>query len=174
MLNRWHFLMFVAVLYLCGSCVEIIEFDTTRAGNRLVVDGKITQSAGPHVLLLGSTAERDRIPFPVHGAQARLMDDQGHAVPFVQTAPGRYEASGMQGMPGRAYSIRIELANGRVYESRPQLMPSVRAYDSLSYDFAVIDELNDEGNLLRKRAIQLYVETFIPNGEQTFFLKWDV
>ncbi len=133
----------VAMLLASGiflqSCVDALEFSPTEGEKLLVVDGKLTTSGEDQFVRLSQTAavgRSDNFP-PVIGANVTLRDDLGNFVNYEEIQPGSYQLSGsaIQGASGRTYTLRIEAA-GKVYESKPEIMPQSIEADSSFFTIA--------------------------------------
>jgi hypothetical protein len=115
---------------LLHSCIDVLDLRPATTSKLLVVDGKLTASAGTQLLRLSETSVVGRsanFP-PVEGAQITLRDHLGNEGMYEEIEPGVYALDGsvIAGTPGRTYILRIEV-NGEVYESLPETMPeSVR------------------------------------------------
>ena len=68
-----------------------------------------------------------------------MFDNVGNSEVFTQVAPGVYrtgtKANSMRGILGRAYHIKVELLDGRVYESVPDTLMRPGKVDSVYYTY---------------------------------------
>lgn len=161
-----------------SQCVEIIEFDTTREGGQLVVDGRIGPGEGPYELYLGQTASTERKTFPLEDADVVIFDDQGRSESYVDLGEGKYMLPGLdlQGEIGRTYHLRITLPDGRVYESKPEtLPPNYGRLDSIYFEFTDRQELNAYGNITTFPVVNAKVDYSVeqPATFHSFF-RFDV
>ncbi|MBL7793250.1 MAG: DUF4249 domain-containing protein, partial [Saprospiraceae bacterium] len=125
------------------SCVDPIDFKPRREADLLVVDGKVTASPGPHYVRLTKSEKvgrSDNFP-PVSGAELTLLDDQGLEAAYTETSPGLYEVYATC-VPGRAYRLRLRIANGLTYESAPDLMPQTVPVNGSYFTFTSNKNLN--------------------------------
>jgi len=160
----------IAILLASGiflhSCVDALEFNPTEGEKLLVVDGKLTTSGEDQFLRLSETAEvgrSDNFP-PVSGALVTLRDDLGNSMNYEEIQPGRYRlnAGAIQGTSGRTYTLRIEVA-GKIYESKPEVMPQSIEADSSFFAIA------------NQRFLYVYSSVKIPADLlQGPFLKWRI
>ncbi len=177
LVHRFLYTVMVSMMiFICAGCVEVIDFETERIGNRLIVDGQITNAAGPHQMKLSMTADEERVPIPLSDAQITLFDDTGQQEDFEETKPGNYTLEGKQvkGQAGRTYYIQIKLKDGSVYRSEPETMPGVLAQDSAYYEVVREEEVSDYGVVIKKRLVKIYMDSDIPPSETPLYLRWNV
>lgn len=158
------------------GCVEIIEFETEREGNRLIVDGQITNTSGPHHLRLSLTADNERVPMPFSAAKVTIFNDLGQQEDFREPEQGSYMLEGniVKGEAGRTYYIEIELHDGTVYRSEPETMPSATAKDSSYYEIVKEEEVSEYGVVIEERLVRIYIDSDIPQIEGSLYLRWNV
>ncbi|MDN5204560.1 DUF4249 domain-containing protein [Fulvivirgaceae bacterium BMA10] len=123
------YLLLVSIL-LC-QCIDPIAFNNPGEDPPVVVDGLITNLAGPHkVKVLRSvpfTEESfDKLNFvPINDAVVFIEDDLGNREPLNLDAddPGSYLTSpSFQGVVGRQYRVSIRLSDGDELESEYETM----------------------------------------------------
>lgn len=158
------------------SCVEVIDFEVERKGGQLVVDGKITNREGQHMLKLSRTSKEERISTPLSGANITIFDDLGNQEQYTQVEEGEYLLEGLtvKGIDGTTYFIEITLPDGSLYRSQPETMPRLLGSDSVYYEFDTEEELTEAGIIIENEVIRVFTDTSIPNSESPIFLKWDV
>lgn len=144
------------------SCEEAINIPLDEADRRLVVEGLLRDTKGPHHVKLswlknfGDTTDAA----PAIGATVSIRDDEGNSEILTMTEPGLYVTQNTEGVQGRTYYLEIE-AEGELYEAESILPPKGRL-DSVLYSY--VDDLNivpEEGYYLR-----FYAQD---NGEQKDF-----
>lgn len=119
----------ILIALLFTGCIDPISLDVGPPEERLVVDGTLFEGSGPHVVRLsfpGAFSQGIEALRPaVRGAQVAIIDENGQEYPLSEGSAGRYAtaASALTAEIGRAYSLRIQLADGRLYRSEPQVMP---------------------------------------------------
>ncbi len=131
----------ILLILFCGACVDRINFDI-RTGSlyAIAIDGYITDQPGPYRIELNKAFDiesRYSTKTPVSAKQVTISDDHGTTEILSQPSQGIYQTSpaGIRGTVGNVYKLRIELLDGRVYESIPDtLLPSGRI-DSIYYSF---------------------------------------
>ncbi len=141
-----HFRIWITACMLAvfmAACVDAIDFKPRREADLLVVDGKVSASPGPHYVRLTKSdkvGRSDNFP-PVTGAELTLLDDQGLEAAYSEINPGLYEVY-TNCVPGRAYRLRLRIANGLTYESTPDLMPQSTPADGSYFTFTSNKYLN--------------------------------
>lgn len=133
--RKWLFSLLL--LFLASACVEKYWPEINPDGiDYLVVEGKISNQAGPYTIILSSTSSiLDTTFIPKSGARITLLDDRGNQEILQETNPGYYKtaSAGMQGIIGNSYKIQIELSDGRVYETEYETLLAPIPVESVSY-----------------------------------------
>ncbi len=175
------FALGTAITTLLLGCVDQIDFESKSATRLMVVDGRITNSDGPHSLELGITTEinttPDKITAPVEGADITIFDNRGNQEDYFETEPGNYLLPGdvVKGIPGVEYFIEITLSNGSKFRSVPDTMPQeIEITDSIILEFDKKDFISDAGNLTPRDVINVSINSRIPETANPVFLRWHV
>jgi Domain of unknown function (DUF4249) len=128
-----------AIFYLLlTACVDPISFSVPFVGFQLVVDGMITDEAGPYLISLGTVRSVNTdfsTPAPVAGGKITLLSSDGESENLIETETGVFRTSSIQGKVGVAYWIRITMPGGSVYESDPEKMAPVGVVEAVNYEF---------------------------------------
>jgi hypothetical protein len=128
----------ILVVFLC-SCVEPIEFKVPPPEEQTVVEGMITTEPGPYLVKLSRArglSSDFEAPIPIEGARIVLFDDEGNTEDFMESQPGTYLTSGViRGRVGHSYHIRIETADGKVFESEPDQIRPVGEIDDIRFGY---------------------------------------
>ncbi|WP_337041653.1 DUF4249 domain-containing protein [Emticicia sp. 17c] len=137
-----NILFILLAIFIQLSCVEQVELPYRNETPILVVDGEITNESPPYNLRLSYSGKfvsgsiiTSRLA--VNGARVILTDDQGNSVRFRQNIyePALYQSDNQyQCQIGRSYSLRIEMPDGKVYITKPQLMKGVPAINNIYAD----------------------------------------
>jgi hypothetical protein len=104
------------VLLVLSSCQKVINIDLNSASPQIVIEGNVTDQAGPYTVKMTKTvnfSETNVFP-PVTGALVKISDNAGNSESLAETSPGIYTTSTLQGTPGREYSLSVT-ANGKNY-----------------------------------------------------------
>lgn len=163
------------------GCIDQIDFESNSDTRLLVVDGRITNSDGPHSLELGITTgittTPDKIVTPVEGAQIAIFDNLGNQEDYFEIEPGVYMVPGniVKGIPGVEYFIEITLFNGSKFRSVWETMPQeIETEDSVILELGKKDFISDIGNLTSRTVINVLINTQIPETANPVFLRWHV
>lgn len=158
---------FLILSILLAGCIEPIEIETERKANQLVVDGFITNGAGPHYVRLARTSEKIQVTTPEVGALVRLLDGEGNAETLHEIEEGIYRHDGdlLQPSPGQAYHLEIVLGNGAAYATQPDTMPTMVGQDSAWFDQSTRSGL---------RVVTVNAQSYLPAVESPLFLQWVV
>ena len=98
------------------SCMQVIQVDLNSASPKLIIDAGISDQHGPYTVVLSQTVAFDlnnTFP-PVTGAIVVIGDNAGNADTLTENQPGTYQTSGIQGIPGRTYTLTVK-SNNMVY-----------------------------------------------------------
>lgn len=126
---------------LLGGCVDRLEYTIKKSDSYAVfVDGFISNLPGPYQVNINRSFDiesKETIKTPVSARHVILMDDRGTQEELKEWMPGKYVTAetGIQGEIGRAYSLRIEFEDGKVYESIPDTILSAGVVESIYYEF---------------------------------------
>ena len=136
-----RFITSIVLIVAASACVDRIYVDIV--GGRVYsvsIYGYISDKPGPYQIQVNKSYDIEsklstRIPVSVKSMV--LSDDQGVQEELSEVEEGVYQTSinGIRGAIGRAYKIRIELFDGRVYESIPDTLFTGGKVDSLYYNF---------------------------------------
>jgi hypothetical protein len=158
---RKGFLTTTLFVVLLSSCQKIITIDLNSASPRFVIEGVITDSAGPYRVIItksGSYFDQPVIP-PVSGALVTVSDEQGSVDTLKEKKPGIYFTSKTVGIPGHTYSLKAAIENNE-YEASTTMKSRV-AIDSLT-----IEELQGYGGRLWRSVICHFRD---PKGEKNYY-----
>jgi hypothetical protein len=118
-----------------NQCREPFSPDISKYENLLVVDGLITDQAGPHTVRLARSFSFDEsFPEPEEGAVIFVMDEEERVHPFLEDRPGTYlSEADFRGSAGKKYRLIIQTLGGESYESEWVELKSVPEIDSVTY-----------------------------------------
>lgn len=170
---RQLLLMFVSTLVLV-SCVEEYwpELDG-KYEERIVVDGKITNEAGPYTIKLSSSSslEIDNT-VSISGASIEISDNEGNSETLTETSSGIYQSSetGIQGVVGRLYKISISIG-GKTFESEYEELLAPVGIESIRFEEEshIISEISDE----EETGYQFYLSSETASSNN-FYYYWEV
>lgn len=137
-------LIFVfALVIFFTSCEKVIELDLSTADAKLVIEGNITNQAGPYFVKLTKTLPFDQPSiYPgVAGATITISDNTGVKDTLVYTDKGIYRTSTLQGIVGRTYTLNV-ISEGKTYEAK-STMPAFVPLDTIrisSFTFGGLEQ----------------------------------
>ena len=142
--------LFSLVLMLStGACVDRIDIDTDITGGfPIAVEGFITDEPGPYKVEITKSFDmesKESMKTPISAKKVSILDDMGYSEDLVEISQGIYQTNpnGIRGEAGRAYKVRIQLLDGRIYESIPDTLKSYGSMDSVYHEF--VEEKNIDG-----------------------------
>jgi Domain of unknown function (DUF4249) len=169
--------LFVGLL-LFNSCVDRVNIRIPNASNaQLVVDGLITDEPGPYTVKLSLSSKIESfLEFdtrPVSLAKVTIFDDEGNSEILEEKNAGdgiyQTKASGIRGVVGREYAIRIETHEGEVYESIPDKMNPVGEINDLHYELEAFQPLDAP----TEYGFRVYVDAQgVPDSDNLFRWKF--
>lgn len=168
--------LLLSMLFLV-ACTEQVNINTDSPAELMVVDGSVQADAAVHQVKLSRSRDIDKRVFePLEGATLRLRMIDGPTGTFEEMAPGVYELNGelVPGEVGKAYTLKIILADGKEYESLPEVIPARMKIDSLSFENVRVDLVNDLGNIIQRKFVELRVHSTLPDFNEGPFVRWEV
>ncbi len=117
-----------------ASCQKEIQVDLNAASTQLVIEGAITDAAGPYTVRITETmAIGDDNTYPVvSGAQVIISDDACTVDTLSEGSPGVYKTRKIVGASGRTYNLAVAV-RGKRYTAT-STMPARVPLDSLRFD----------------------------------------
>ena len=117
------------------SCIDpFTDAKLTNTNGLLVIDGTITNLKEPFSVQLNRSIAfegRESSPY-VLAAKVSVEDNAGNKFLLVEIGKGKYQTeTDQQGIIGRRYKILIQTANGKKYESIPELLKPTPPIDSV-------------------------------------------
>ena len=132
-----------------GACVDRIDIETDISGGfPIAVEGFITDEPGPYKVEISKSFDmesKESMKTPISAKKVSILDDLGYSEDLVEISQGIYQTNpnGIRGEAGRAYKVRIQLLDGRIYESIPDTLKSYGSMDSVYHEF--VEEKNIDG-----------------------------
>lgn len=144
-----------------SGCTKVINLSVPNAAAQLVIQGNVTNAAGPYQVMINSTAPYaadNRFP-AVDGAVVTITDGFGLYDSLVETSSGVYTTQGnWQGQPGSTYTLHVTY-NGVGYVGS-STMPQPVNLDSVTFD---------EITRLKKVVIEAVPNFQDPPGGQYYY-----
>jgi hypothetical protein len=125
------------------NCMDVVDVNVPKGEEVLAVEALITDRPGPYFVKLTKTAPYfDQTTNPaVQGASVVISDNTGFEESLVETSPGVYATSQIQGKIGNSYKLRI-VAEEEVYEATTEIK-RVPTIDSLTFVYEKEDKFDD-------------------------------
>lgn len=125
------------------ACVDRIIIDEDgEFRSQIVIDGFISDDPGPYTIrLFRSSSIEDNLnsAAPFSARTVTISDNLGNSEDLIETQNGSgiylTRPTGIRGIIGRSYTLRIEYRDGKVYESAPELIRPAGTIDSIYYEF---------------------------------------
>jgi len=128
---KWLLPILGIVLY---SCKKIININLNDASPQIVIEGNVTNMAGPYQVQITKTVNfsASNVFPPVSGAVVKITDNtSGTTDSLIETSPGIYTTNSTLGMYGHTYQLYISV-QGQTYTAS-STMPQLVVLDSLTF-----------------------------------------
>jgi len=137
------------LVVLTTACVDKISFDTGDVGvYPVVVEGSITDEPGPYEIRVSKAFDIESklsIKKPLQVRKLEISDNVGNVEELIKVDDGVYQTQvdGIQGVVGRVYKLRVELLDGKIYETIPDTMTASGSVDAITHE--VVSYVNAKG-----------------------------
>jgi hypothetical protein len=133
------FTLIIAIVSITG-CVDRINVDVGVGATPVVIDGFISNQPGPYRIELAKAIEIDSklsVRNLISAKKITISDNLGLSEDLTPSEPGVYwtRSNGIQGEIGKAYKLRIELLDGRIYESKFDTLRQAGNLDKVYFNF---------------------------------------
>ncbi len=123
------------VVAFCG-CTEIYIPNVNPEANMLIVEGLITDGAGPFTIKLSESVpfnfDSTSVSRPVSNAKLTITTGKNISYQLLSAANGNYNfPSGFKATIGDSYKLHIETADGNIYESSSQVLLQPQSFDTI-------------------------------------------
>lgn len=159
------------------SCEKPYHPDNLSKGEKIpVIQGSLNNGPGPYkVTLFWASPFGSEQKEAIDDATVFIYDNDGNQEQLVMSTPGYYEtpANNFSGIPGRIYTLHIELSNGDIYESTPTRLEIVPATDSLYEQIGTQEdyERDSYGNIITStyKGLYYYVDMTLNTTQQHYY-----
>lgn len=168
-----HLALGLTIFLLAGSCIDPVKLDVQSEAGAIVVDGGITNTEGPYVVNLfrsvGVYSDLEKRP-AVTGAFVYIIDESGTKHRLKDDVPGIFVSDpGFKAEYGKSYYLRIEAYDGKVYESRPDVLRPVDDIDNVYFEFE--DKVDtDPDNPENNAGFNVYLDATINSNVD--YVRW--
>jgi hypothetical protein len=164
--------LFVLLLCTFIGCTEIYSPATDAKAEALVVEGLITDAAGPFNIKLSKTVlySSDSVSAykTVLGAILTVTDNENQTFDLIEAGNGNYTLpSTFKGKTGNSYKLHIETKDGNIYESSLQKLLPPQTYDSIRGIFTSNGFIGWDNELKNVNGGEILVDLFksVPKGD---------
>lgn len=143
------------------SCEKVVDLSLKDNAPVLVIQGSVTNQPGPYIIKLNKTVSyyQDNTFPQVTGAVITIADGTGNVETLLETSPGIYQTSLLQGVAGHTYTLTVDV-EGKQYNA-VSVMPPLTPIDTL----IAIDAKNFSGKDVK--AIQAEFQD--PSGVASYY-----
>lgn len=126
--------LIILSLLLITSCQKEIDLDLADQSGKIVIEGNITDQAGPYTVRITKTVavSNPNIYPEVADAQVILSDNTGQTETLQYIGNGKYQTTTFTGVPGRTYTMKVLVA-GQQYTAQ-STMPQAVDFEGLEQD----------------------------------------
>ncbi|MGV3541177.1 MAG: DUF4249 domain-containing protein [Rufibacter sp.] len=163
---------------LLTGCVDTVELKMPSSDKLLVINGLVSTDPGPYFVRINLTSPYGAGILPVdqsiRDAVVRIEDEKGNVEVLAQQEYGLYRTSpyGMRGRVGGEYTLTVTLKDGRVYQSKTEVMPAVPAIEGAEVVYEEKTVLNSDNLEVPDNRYHVLLSTQDP-AEQRNFYRWD-
>jgi hypothetical protein len=153
------------------ACREPFYPEIDRYENILVIDGLITDQAGPHLVkLTRSYAFDESFPVPEEGAVVMILDQDEAIHEFTEDQPGVYRSGpSLKGVAGSSYKLVVSTKELETFESEWVLLKDVPGIDSITH---VLEEHPTSDPDHSVFGMQIKVNSH-DDSDQTRYYRWE-
>jgi hypothetical protein len=130
-LNKIFLFLVVISVY---SCEKVIQVDLNSAAPQVVIEGEISNAAGPYQVRISKTVNfsSNNVFPPVSRAVVKITDNTGFTDSLTEASPGTYTTRSITGKPGNTYTLSVS-AEGKQYTAI-STMPQPVNLDSVTIE----------------------------------------
>ena len=173
-----YFCLLASGWLLLSACVERIVLDESLSGEALlVVDGEVTNAAGPYRVRLTYTSPTLEAyeGAELTGAEVYLTDQEGNRTELVEAGGdvGTYatDSTSFRGEVGTTYQLHIMTPSGKTYASVPETLLPVSPVDSVYFRLESRPKVSTLGTITDEWGLQFYVETANQEDQRAYY-RW--
>lgn len=156
------------------ACVDQIDYDFGDDNPEgIVVDGYISDQPGPYTVKITRPFDiQSKLSFrtALSARKVTVADNLGNEEVLTEVQQGIYKTSptGIRGAVGNAYRLKVELKDGRIYESIPDTIVPTGRVDTIFHEFRRITF-----DSVAKPTLDVYFNASIGNGAKSKFM-WNL
>jgi hypothetical protein len=121
----------IAALFMLSSCTEVIDLKLKSNVQKVVIEGNITNQAGPYFVKITKSTELKTVGEKptIDNADVSISDDKGNKETLKSVGGGLYQTNTLVGTEGATYTL-IAKIGADTYTAK-STMPSFVALDSI-------------------------------------------
>jgi len=153
------------------GCLEPYEPDIGDSEKEfLIVDGIITNQPGPYTVKIFKSNSFNNEDQPVSGLAVSIEEQEGASETLVETTPGIYQTSSIQGVVGNSYRLVINF-EGQQYQSTWETILDAPPFDSIYYEYQVRGTTDREND---QEGLQFFVDNRgTEDGTRFYRYEWE-
>lgn len=171
---RVNYIIISALCFLITTgCIKQVQVEQRAEKPRLVVEGSVTTDSVPYIIKLtysGKIIAGDVIPDNLleKNATVTIKDDAGNSTGTEYVDSGNYRTTNPAfiGVPGRSYTITIELKDGKKYTSTPEKLPAPVPIAAVNVNYV------NDFDRYHPAWIDVRVDVNDPATQENYY-KWD-
>lgn len=122
------------------SCIDRLDIDNVTISSNfpLVIDGYISDADGPYTITITRSFDLEakyNLKESYSAKKLTIFSDNGQTEDLTEVSKGVYQTNKFKGEAGRAYKLRVEFPDGRIYESVPDTLMASGKIDSVYYTY---------------------------------------
>jgi len=162
------------MVLLFSTCVDRFNPDLSdiASENELVVEGFITDTDESQKITLSRTVAvglEDFVNPPESNAIVQVIDQDGNRHTLIEKQSGEYITNPFEfrAQVGNSYQLRIELADGEIYESDFQELLPVDPIDSVWWERSFVEEVN--GRFVRDIEVVRFYTNYDEHDQTNYY-----
>jgi hypothetical protein len=171
---RYSIKYIVLIIIVAAGCIEPFSPNIPNSDDSfLVVDGIITDQAGPYTVSITKSTPLDHIDNEetlVTGVNVTIEEENGIIETLNEISPGVYITNSLQGVVGKRYRLNLSY-NGSQYMSSWETIEASAIIDSVYYQIETRATTNKDINLT---GLQFYVDSHgSQEGVKSHRFEWE-
>ena len=160
-----------------SGCIDAFFLDVEADDKLLVIDGFFSNAATKQYLNLSYTRDYGTTTNEgIADAIIAIIDQQNNTAFYTSDGKGGYVLDSKEfiGKEGNSYYLDIQLANGKTYQTHPQILP--KRIKPTRLDLKIEKEIDDTpfSSGLENAFIKLYIDTPVKTGKEAAYLRWRI
>jgi hypothetical protein len=147
------------------GCTEVYIPEVNSSTQALIVEGLVTDGAGPFTIKLSKAKplsfDSVGVATPVLDAKLMIMDNENHVYTLDEGGSGNYiTPTNFKPQIGNSYKLNIETKDGSIYESKLEKLLQPQTYDSIRGFNTTNSYLNSNHELQNATGADICVDLF--------------